>query len=423
MNNHPRRNTAASDVPSDAAPSNNRVQAKACLPDGSWLTVEAFATEEDAPTRMGEVKLSGNKLFSHFVRHAVILSRLEEAESAIHRVVFTLSSPAGLAQGHPHCELAGRLLQTAAVLADKACRGQAVVPPGGLVVWACCDDWTTGTLIPVPAPWHLAGLQTLAAADAAWMQRALVVIAAADEAAQPGVDAAVAALRLAHPHLADVRVVSHLRSVAGSLSHRNHTRKGEAWFPVLTGAGGVELLRLSVTVVPRSEASQAALGDAVQVVCPAIALTNDRQTTVRLVLATTRRLDPHAKLWETVVDLPATGFEGNSYQLALAMADRIARGREWAGPGRVLATGGVDTSDSHEEGTVLDVLDELKEGAQGKWAALKAHLQPGDTVLLPKAWQKSFTPAHLLNTCPGVGEWMQPVIAFVGHVLPSEGGP
>jgi hypothetical protein len=72
-------------------------------------------------------------------------------------------------------------------------------------------------------------------------------------------------------------------------------------------------------------------------------------------------------------------FQGNSCELALVLADRLARGREFLPRGRIIATG---CSGAWHAGRVDAV-----EGLAPKCALILREAQPGDRVLLPKAWQ------------------------------------
>jgi hypothetical protein len=72
-------------------------------------------------------------------------------------------------------------------------------------------------------------------------------------------------------------------------------------------------------------------------------------------------------------------FHGESWQFALVMADRLARGREFLPRGRIIATG---SSGAWHAGRVEPV-----EGQQAKLELVLAQALPGDRVLLPQAWQ------------------------------------
>jgi hypothetical protein len=77
-------------------------------------------------------------------------------------------------------------------------------------------------------------------------------------------------------------------------------------------------------------------------------------------------------------------FQGNSFELALVMADRIARGREFLPRGRILASG---ASSAWHAGRV-----EAVEGIAAKCALLLAEAEQGDRVLLPRACESQLAP-------------------------------
>ena len=72
-------------------------------------------------------------------------------------------------------------------------------------------------------------------------------------------------------------------------------------------------------------------------------------------------------------------FAGRSWELALVMADRLARGREFVPRGRLIASG---ASSAWHAGKV-----EAVEGVLPKCALLLREAGAGDRVLLPADWQ------------------------------------
>jgi hypothetical protein len=105
-----------------------------------------------------------------------------------------------------------------------------------------------------------------------------------------------------------------------------------------------------------------------------------RQGQVRAVLVGARHFDGRGQgQWKTTVRFGETGFSGDSYGLALVMADRIARGREFMARGRVIATG---TSSAWHAGKV-----ETVDALAPKCALILREAGPGDRILLPKAWE------------------------------------
>lgn len=83
--------------------------------------------------------------------------------------------------------------------------------------------------------------------------------------------------------------------------------------------------------------------------------------------------------WRTAVYFAPDHFVGDSWQLALVLADRISRGRAFAARARLIASG---TSSQWQHGVVEDVA-----GCQQKAALILAGLEPGDRILMPQHWQ------------------------------------
>jgi hypothetical protein len=77
-----------------------------------------------------------------------------------------------------------------------------------------------------------------------------------------------------------------------------------------------------------------------------------------------------------VVRFSENRFQGNSYELALVMADRLARGREFVPRGRLIATG---CSAAWHTGRVDAV-----QGIAAKLDLITAQAGPGDRILLPE---------------------------------------
>jgi hypothetical protein len=88
--------------------------------------------------------------------------------------------------------------------------------------------------------------------------------------------------------------------------------------------------------------------------------------------------------WRTTVRFGQPRFQGTSYELALVMADRLARGRDYVVRGRIIATG---TSSAWHAGQVDTV-----EGMAPKCALIAAEAAAGDRILLPQAWAAALPP-------------------------------
>lgn len=121
--------------------------------------------------------------------------------------------------------------------------------------------------------------------------------------------------------------------------------------------------------------------------------TQQQATHIESLLAAFRQRDnPCSQQYQTRITLPPEPFTGNSFELALLLADRIARGREFPMPhgSRLIATGSLSRDETLAEterngsfGSVLLPTDTLAR----KCALLERIARRGDRVLLPGNWQ------------------------------------
>jgi hypothetical protein len=106
-----------------------------------------------------------------------------------------------------------------------------------------------------------------------------------------------------------------------------------------------------------------------------------RQLAVRQTLCGARHFDGRGLgRWRTAVRFGPEAFAGRSWELALVMADRLARGRDFVPRGRLIASG---CSSAWHAGRVDPV-----DGIAPKCALLLREAGPGDRILLPRAWQE-----------------------------------
>lgn len=170
--------------------------------------------------------------------------------------------------------------------------------------------------------------------------------------------------------------IAHLGALTGQPDVANVVSSARAWFPLHSGGINDSLCWVEVSVYPLLDGSTDADSDAIAV--PGLDVT--RQLAVRQALLGARDFDGCAPgRWRTTVRFAQQRFQGHSYELALVMADRLARGREYVARGRILATGG---SSAWHAGQV-----ETVEGMAPKCALLAAEAAAGDRILLPQAWR------------------------------------
>ena len=171
----------------------------------------------------------------------------------------------------------------------------------------------------------------------------------------------------------------HLGALTGHPDPAAAVSTARAWFPLVSGGAGDSLCWVEVSVRPAphegdEEASIAAPG-----VDAAL------QARVRAVLAAARHFDGRGQgQWRSTVRFGEARFQGGSFELALVMADRMARGREFLARGRLLATG---QSTAWHAGRV-----ETVEGSAAKCALLGREAAPGDRILVPRAWESGLPP-------------------------------
>jgi hypothetical protein len=174
--------------------------------------------------------------------------------------------------------------------------------------------------------------------------------------------------------------LAHLGQLSGHPDPGAAVSTARAWFPLHAGGLADSLNWVEVGVYPvdaaRGEDQQAIEEQGIAVPGQDAA----RQLAVRQALAGARHFDGRGSgRWRTTVRFGEPHFQGRSFELALVLADRIARGREFLPRGRLIASG---QSAAWHAGQV-DTVD----GLGPKCALLLREAAPGDRILLPAAWQ------------------------------------
>jgi hypothetical protein len=169
--------------------------------------------------------------------------------------------------------------------------------------------------------------------------------------------------------------ITHLGALSGHADLSAAVSTVRTWFPLHSGGINDALGWLEVSVFPLDAA---AASEEDSIAAPGLDLAAQQE--VRHTLAAARHFDGKGlNRWRTVVRFGQPRFQGGSYQLALVMADRLARGREFVPRGRLIATG---CSTAWHAGRVDSV-----DGREPKLALIFDQVNKGDRVLLPKAWQ------------------------------------
>ena len=173
--------------------------------------------------------------------------------------------------------------------------------------------------------------------------------------------------------------LAHLGQLSGHPDRAASVSSARAWFPLHAGGAADSLCWVEVSVHPLPQERNDCAADEEQTITVP-GQDAARQLAVRQALAGAREFDGRgAGRWRTTVRFGDTGFQGRSFELALVLADRMARGREFLPRARLIATG---QSQAWHAGRVDTV-----EGLEAKCALLLREAAPGDRILLPQAWQ------------------------------------
>jgi hypothetical protein len=297
------------------------------LPDGTLLTITATRRERAGRADV-KCTVPGDAYAAERMQQVVRLARhTESLVDSRDQVVLGADRPP-----------VGRDWELAAVLADRIVRGvwHAHAHGGDVVANGWSDAWELG---------RVAGHD---------------VLDASPDALVGGPDG-----------------LAHLGQLDGHPDPGARVSSARAWFPLHSGGADDALGWVEVSVHPLAPTGER-LDEELTIAVPGVDAA--RQLAVRQALAGARHFDGRGLgRWRTTVRFGAPPFAGRSYELALVLADRIARGREFLPRARLLATG---CSDAWHAGRV-DTVD----GLAPKCALLLREAGPGDRILLPQAWE------------------------------------
>jgi hypothetical protein len=314
------------------APASRRldtVNVRSRLQDGGFVTVTATRRPRGGRAELKCSAPGAPQLAARMALVARLARHTEARHDSRDQVVISMDRAPGAQE---------RDWELAVVLADRAVRG--LLPAAaGMVANGWSEDWQRGRV-----DGH----------DAA--------------------DLPAGALRGGPGHVHYLGALSGQPDVAASVS------SARAWFPLHSGGINDSLCWVEVSVYPLPQ-GEALEDDAIA----APGLDGVRQQAVRQALTGARHFDGQAGArWRTTVRFGQDGLHGASYELALVLADRLARGREFVPRGRIVASG---CSSAWHAGLV-----ETVEGLGPKCALIEREVQPGDRVLLPRAWQADLPP-------------------------------
>jgi hypothetical protein len=305
---------------------------RSVLADGATLIVTATRRPRGG---RADVKCGspGGPALAERMQQVVRLARLTEARfDSRDQVLLTMDrAPA------PH----ERDWELAAVLADRMARGVCPAMQG-----LHANGWSD--------EWHLGRVQGRSLAHA-----------------PPGIDVL----------LGGPGGLAHLGAMLGQPDAGASVSTARAWFPLHSGGINDSLCWVEVSVYPLAGTDGGEEEDTIS--APGLDVTGQRA--VRQALAGARRFDARGEgRWRTVVRFGQPRFQGNSFELALVIADRMARGREFLARGRVIATGCSATWQAGRVDTVS--------GLAPKCALILSEAAAGDRILLPRAWETELPP-------------------------------
>lgn len=266
------------------------------------------------------------------------------------------------------------LLEFAAIVADRLARRRFRAAAPRVIALGVSSDWIVGRIEALPLQLHRACLEKLV--ESADLGEVEILLP------PPPDDVCVVlheALPARHPQ-AIIRIVETLAALDGHPFPGARQFRASVWFPAV-GASDADDRLLDVEVVVRPFAGRGNGGGEDSIRVAGLA-ENDIPSRQRLstLLRNLRQLDRHGSgEWDTHIRF-AQGFQGGSCELALILADRIARGREFPARSRVIATGAINhTSVGHQVRTV--------DNCRRKCQLILSSLAAGDRVLLPADWQ------------------------------------
>lgn len=278
------------------------------------------------------------------------------------------------------------LLDLAAIIADRQARGLFRAAAPRVIALGMSSDWIAGDIHALSVQLHRACLETLR--DMSDLGEVEILLPS------PPDDACIVlheAIKTCHPR-AILRLIDGLGALDGHPCSGASHRRARVWFPTVGGREEDDCL-LDVDVAVRRLQAPISGEDPIRIIGMS---DQENKTRLRLMnmLQELRHHDPNGQgKWETLINF-SRGFEGVSCELALSLADRIARGREFPAPGRLIATGSIGNADI---GQVLTV-----DGCVRKCRLILANIKAGDRVLLPAAW-RSELPLNFKNDVEALG--------------------
>jgi hypothetical protein len=329
------------------------------LEDGRLLTVQASCRSRDG---RADIKCHGPREISQRIQQILRLARHTEAQFDSRQQVVISLDPWPV-EGQREWELA-------VVLADRMVRDLYQPQVARLYAHGWSDAWELGQ-VQGPLDGIAQRYQTQLAEGAC-----LLVVGGAALDSAPGVTRDSNCVN-------NCVNIGHLGALYGHPDPAALVSCSRTWFPLFSAGEHDSLCWVEVSVRPLAVCS-----DDEDDLISVTGLSLVQQQAVQQVLAAARQFEPKStRQWRTVVRFGEAEFYGESYQLALVLADRIARGREFAPRGRLIASG---RSSAWHTGQVQRV------GAcEAKCALILQQAARGDRVLLPAEWAAEVPPKFM----------------------------
>lgn len=334
---------------------------------GEFLRIRLDASPYQAggnhPMHVIECDGAEAKAHQQFLRELILSARLSERTLSQNTQIWVEFDQAVSAEDD--------LWQLGVVLADRLARG-VIAPPAiecPLFALGGAEDWALGYV-------RLSG-------NGEVVSRLKMISAIEENTSWQAVIAQAPANSLVSLELAGNErwsVIAHLGALLGHPEPKQTYRSAKVWFPLVGGETELAWVAVSVQPMQARNAGQGAGQRDGQDGQETIVVREQnlaRRERVSAILSGARTLEKdHGAGWLTSIAFSHHAFTDNSYELALVMADRIARGREFLPVKRLVASG---CSAHWRKGKV-----EAVGGIEEKIKLCEKLLDKGDRLLLPQ---------------------------------------
>lgn len=340
-------------------------------PSGKAVSFTAVAREAPAGLDLYKCDVPGSPELARRLRAVISQARLTEPRYDSRSQVQLTVSSADFDVREGHWELA-------AVVADRLARRRFTSLEPRVWAHGRSQDWTSGQ-VSGSSDWADA-LRRIRSFESEASQLVLAVpCSSLDSTTQAALQA---------DWRGELTLLSHLGGLLGHPDELQSVSRASTWFPLVGGGVGDHdtLARVDVAVRERVDAvTDASTADpAPEDPIEVNGLPWTQRHAAASVLSAARMLDKRSvRRWVTVASF-SQSFQMRSYELALVLADRLARGRMLPPRGRLIATG---MSANWSVGAVAAV-----DGLEAKCRLMLRHLGAGDRILVPSDWWPLLAP-------------------------------